>query len=290
MDSLVSGSPLTFNPALFLDPPANDLSKASNSAYRGDREAYLGFCHVKGMAVGDVASLEAYKAFLLGSGMKAKSINRKLCGIKKGLVAYLVALKGREGEEIYRNLYKSVHQVKVSKGEGVVRPESILSEDEIATLINAADQKLAQVIRFLSQTGCRISEVLGIKLTGIVVKDEVAVIQVLGKGSKVRTVYISLNDLKTIKATFKGTTFLFETIHGNAYDRTNVTKAISSLSRRVIGKRVYSHIFRHSFATNMIKKTRKVQAVSQYLGHSDVGITLSMYTHETLSLADLNVG
>ena len=112
----------------------------------------------------------------------------------------------------------------------------------------------------------------------------------MGKGHKSRTVLISKPDFETIQSTFMGKTFLFETIHGNPYNRTNITKSLGNISKRVLGKHVYAHLLRHSFATNMIKKTRKVQAVSEYLGHSDVATTLSMYTHETLSLAELEVG
>ena len=71
--------------------------------------------------------------------------------------------------------------------------------------------------------------------------------------------------------------------------RTNVAKSLGELSERVLGRHVNAHLFRHSFGTNMIKKTRKIQATSEYLGHSNVAKTLSMYTHESLSLDELAI-
>lgn len=289
MDALAPASLPKFDAALFLDPPTKGLSGSATSAYRSDREAYLGFCLNKGLSVGDASSLEAYKGYLLSSGMKPTSINRKLCGIKSGLISYLIAVKGKEGEGLFRNLYKSVHLVKVAKNERVIRPEAILSEEEIDSLIKSSDKKLGLIISFLSKTGCRISEAVSIKLSDIDIQDNAVSISVIGKGMKVRTVYISHADLEEIRTGMKGKTFLFETIHGNPFDRTNITKAISKLSRRVLGKRAYSHLFRHSFATNMIRKTRKIQAVSEYLGHQDVSTTLNMYSHEVLSLSDLAI-
>lgn len=272
---------------LFLDPPSENLSPCSKNAYRTDREAYLAFCTTEGISIGDTTSLEAYKGHLEASSLKPATINRKLCGIKKGLVGYLVAIGGRDKEEIARQLYRSVHQIRISKGEKSVRPESILTDEEIEKLIRRADPRTALIIRFLSKTGCRVSELVGITVADVRVLDGAVEVSVMGKGHKARTVYISLEDLDAIRTTIDGKKYLFETIHGNQYDRTSITKNLGSLSRRVLGKHLYAHLLRHSFATKMIAKTRKIQAVSEYLGHADVATTLSMYTHETLTLGEL---
>jgi integrase/recombinase XerD len=290
LDTLPTLPEPSFDSTLFLSPPSEILSGSSKASYRSDRKAYLEFCSRKELAVGDVASLEAYRDFLLEGSVKASTVNRKLCAIKKGLVGYLVAVHGKDKEEVFRNLYKSVHQVKISKGEKVVRPESIITEEEIQRLIDATDAKFALMINFLAKTGCRVSEMVNVKLDDTKRVGEVVEVSVMGKGSKARTVYISVADLEAILAAYKGTLYLFETPHGNPYDRTFITKKLGKLSEKVLGKHIYSHLLRHSFATNMIKKTRKIQAVSEYLGHSDVAITLSMYSHETLTLDELKVG
>ena len=54
--------------------------------------------------------------------------------------------------------------IKLSKNERVIRPESVLSEEEIEKLIQAADPKTSLIILFLSKTGCRISEALNITM------------------------------------------------------------------------------------------------------------------------------
>jgi integrase/recombinase XerD len=272
---------------LFLNRPSERLSELSHYAYRGDREAYLSFCRDKGISIGDPDSLERYKNFLLERSVKPTTINRKLCAIKAGLVGYLVAAYGREKAEVLKSAYKVVKGIKLSKNERVIRPESVLSEEEIERLIKAADLKTSLIIRFLSKTGCRISEALNITMGDVKENDDAVEISVVGKGQKGRTVFISKSDFSEILQTFKGKKYLFETIHGNRYDKVNVTKKIGKLSESTLRKHISAHTLRHSFATNMIRKTRKIQATSEYLGHSSTAITLDMYTHETLSLDEL---
>lgn len=177
--------------------------------------------------------------------------------------------------------------VKLSKNEKVVRPESVLSEIEIQRLIDSADPKMSLIILFLSKTGCRISEALNLKLGDIVETDDAVEFSVIGKGKKARTVFLSKPDYQIIRETFKGEKYLFETIHGNRYDKANVTKKIAKLSKSILGRHASAHTFRHSFATQKIRETRKIQAVSEYLGHSDVATTLNMYVHENLTLEEL---
>ncbi len=239
------------------------------------------------MSIGDPASLEKYRSFLLKNSVRPTTINRKLCAIKAGLIGYLVAVYGKEKAEVLKNAYKIVKGIKLSKNEKVIRPESVLSEDEIEKLIQAADPKTSLIILFLSKTGCRISEALNITLGDVTETDDAVAVSVIGKGEKGRTVYLAKDDLLRMEQTFKGKKYLFETIHGNHYDQVNVTKRIGKLSEAVLGRHISAHTLRHSFATNMIRKTRKIQATSEYLGHSSTAITLDMYTHETLSLDEL---
>jgi integrase len=237
--------------------------------------------------MGDVDSLEAYKESLISQSFRPSSINRKIYGIKAGLLGYLKAVYGKEKGELLGQAYKTVKGIKLSKGEKAVRPERVLSEEEIEKLIAAVDAKTALIIRFLAVTGCRISEALNVKLGEIKLTDEAVEVSVIGKGQKARTVFISLADYEAIRETFKGAEFLFETIHHNRYDKVNLTKKIGKLSQAVLGKRATCHSFRHSFATNRIKATGKIAGVSSYLGHSSVSTTMNLYVHESLTLAEL---
>jgi len=140
---------------------------------------------------------------------------------------------------------------------------------------------------FLWVTGCRISEMLGVKLTNCEIQADRVRIRVTGKGKKERFVWIPTVLYRRIVDCFGGATWLFETGRGKAYSRSYVSNQIAKLGRHILDRRISAHTFRHSFATRKIKETGKIQAVSEYLGHSNVSITLSLYCHDELSAEDL---
>ena len=64
-------------------------------------------------------------------------------------------------------------------------------------------------------------------------------------------------------------------------------RRISEAVLKATGKRFSPHGCRHTFATRAIEHTGKLKAVSQYLGHASVGITLDMYVHQSLQDEEL---
>jgi len=127
---------------------------------------------------------------------------------------------------------------------------------------------------------------IGIRLSDCKVNGGVT-IEVIGKGGKARKVRIPRKLYDEIRTTFDGKKWLFETENGSPYDRSYISHMIERQSKRAIGRMVGTHALRHSAATALISKTNKVQAVSEYLGHSDPATTLRFYVHESLTDADL---
>ena len=50
------------------------------------------------------------------------------------------------------------------------------------------------------------------------------------------------------------------------------------------------HTLRHTFATNCIENGVDVKALSEFLGHSDVKITLNRYVHPTMDSKRKQIG
>lgn len=165
--------------------------------------------------------------------------------------------------------------------------EKVLGRDEYLLLLDAAPGRLAGMLEFLWATGCRVSEMTGIRRGDVDVDDSEARIRVNGKGSKERHVRIPAALYHRIRDIYRGEEFLFETREGNAYNRSYITREIARIGRKVLRRRISAHTLRHSFATRMIGKTHKTKAVSRYLGHSSTSITLNMYVHESLEASEL---
>ena len=178
-----------------------------------------------------------------------------------------------------------------------VGSDKVLSYAELETLISQAPTSLAHIINFLRATACRVSEMLDIRKAECELSypNGNARVKILihGKGSKERSVVVPRELYDSIDAHFHGSVFLFETEKGEQYKRGYVTTAISQLGvpsanvpekklrlyKRVIDRRLHPHMFRHTFATQMLRRGMLVDALSAYLGHSSVSITLDLYCH-----------
>jgi integrase/recombinase XerD len=163
----------------------------------------------------------------------------------------------------------------------------VLSPSEVETLIAKSPARTALLIRFLGDTGVRISEALNIKLIDCRADNGRTKIRIFGKGKKERTVRISTELFTVIQQTYGGVVWMFESRSGKQVHDRNVAKEILRLGQTHLGRHVTPHMFRHTFATNTIKRTGKRKAVSVYLGHSSTAITEDMYNSETLDDTDL---
>jgi len=245
--------------------------------YLRDVQQYLGHCRATGAAFAE--GLESWKAALKAGGLSVASVNRKLSGVK----TVFRRAADAQGPEVRRGIEAALSTVKGFKqARGAIRCEKMLTADEVERLLAALSPRGQGFVRFLYATGCRISEALGVRLTDCHLNGGVTV-EVTGKGGKARKVRLSRSLFEELRQTFGGTVYLFETSKGNPYPRTYVSAMIERASKRALGRMVSAHALRHSFATAMIAKTGKVQAVSEYLGHADPSTTLRYYTHESLS-------
>ena len=158
--------------------------------------------------------------------------------------------------------------------------------DDVSKVVNSSTDRTGIIVKALSNTGLRVSELINIK------KDDVALFndgylkaRINGKGNKERFIYLSHPLYAEIRSIFDGESeFLFHSKSGKQLSRTNLYKQISRSFKRHAGKAASPHSLRHFFSTYKIGVEKKdVKSVSNYLGHSRVSITLEMYTHTKLA-------
>lgn len=154
-----------------------------------------------------------------------------------------------------------------------------LSYSEVLKLMVGSSPKTGLVIEFLFKTGCRISEMINIRLMDMRVVQQVS-IKLIGKGSKTRTVFIDEGLYQRIRTEFQGLFYLFEH-NGMKLDRFRLYRQIKKSGQKVLSRSIHPHLLRHSTANYLLKDCGKSpKYVAEFLGHSDPAITQAMYIHE----------
>lgn len=205
--------------------------------------------------------------------------------------ALLKVIKAQFGREnvlqviAIEKVFESIPSYQIDK---TIKDDKYLSEWQIKQMIEASTPKTGLIIHFLFKTGCRVSEMINIRLSDCDVKANIVPVRIIGKGRKVREVEIPKLLYDAIRQEYAGTKWLFESQSGAKLDRRNVWLQIKRAGRRIGLSDVHPHIFRHSRATDMIiNKGVSIKATSLWLGHSGTSITLDMYVKDKVNANDL---
>ena len=157
------------------------------------------------------------------------------------------------------------------------------SEKQISLLLKAKFYRKTDAPRFrmlivlLIDTGLRISEAASILKRDIHLDN--LEIRVIGKGNKERFVPLSPIVAAMLKSYLEnhiatGSPYLFP---GNGKTGYWDIRSIERTLRRLSG--LTPHQLRHFYATTALKNGAKLEVISRILGHSNVGITASVYRH-----------
>lgn len=182
------------------------------------------------------------------------------------------------------NVADGISPIRYSKKE-----RHFLSEDEITRFINGIEHPVIRAATTtLAYTGIRISECCGLQLKDVDL-DERYIEVVNGKGHKSRRVPIA-DKLEVVLRNYKNefrakatiTDRFFATLATGQLSPSYFNYVLTKTSEKLgLKKTVTAHTFRHSLATNLIRRGANVVQVQKILGHSSLQIT-SVYTHATL--------
>ena len=178
-------------------------------------------------------------------------------------------------EYIPRNPGRSVKPIKHETKERVA-----LNQLELEYLRGACENERDKaVLEFLYSTGCRVSELVGVKLSDINWGDKT--VHLFGKGKKHRFSFINAKCEVALKDylskrkgdseyLFIGLRYPYEKITKNA-----IEKVIKDLSARSgVRKTITPHILRHTTATQAVNNGMAIEDVSSLLGHASVNTTM----------------
>jgi len=236
----------------------------------------------------DRHTLRDYLSELMEKGFVKASIARKLSAIRS-FYRYLL----RE-EIISTSPVATTSSPKLDR-----RLPSFLSIEEINRLLEAPDLSTPQgrrdraLLELLYASGIRVSELVSLNLEQVNL--DTNEIRVWGKGSKERVVLIGKPAARALTAYLnQGRPELLGEKRSNAlllnrYGKRLIERRVQRILEKYaniinIGKRVYPHMLRHTFATHLLDGGADLRVVQELLGHASLSST-QIYTHVSKSLA-----
>lgn len=252
------------------------------NAYLRDIEEFTDFIN-KVINITD-EDISLYLAHLYNDNKLSKSsISRKLSSLRT-FYNFLV----KEGIIEY-NYFININNPK----KGLVLPKFINEKDitDIFDVCMGDDPILERdrlIIEILYSTGIRVSELINIKLSDINFYNNE--IKILGKGSKERIVIFNDTCKDALNKFIKeGRKKLYKKDSEYLFIGRNNGHISSKYVRDIINKikvkagidgKISPHVFRHTFATDMLNNGADLVSVKDLLGHESLNTT-SIYTHVT---------
>jgi integrase/recombinase XerC len=261
------------------------LSENTVNSYRKDLDLFINFLHeyeCKADELG-VKQVRAFITLLSKKGLSSRTINRIISSIR-GYYRFM-----QRYEYCDTNPFKGVKCLRVDKWLPV-----FLFEEEMRDFLQFPAQDFIGlrdklIFEFLYSTGCRVSELVGLDVLDINMKDHS--VRVKGKGSKERIVYIGEMAHKTLVEYLKRRSHFIQSKRITRTGALFINKSGFRLTTRGIRYIVYKHLrqskcqkqvsphtFRHSFATHLLDRGADIRAVQELLGHASLSTT-QVYTH-----------
>lgn len=133
------------------------------------------------------------------------------------------------------------------------------------------------LLLFLFSTGCRVSEVVSLRVQDI--DFDRRYVDVTGKGQKIRRIYFSeecglvLSDYLELR-TANPTDPLFLNKFGDGLQAIGIRKILQKVGGKAgLNQSFHPHMCRHTFATNMLARGADLQFIADVMGHADLNTT-----------------
>lgn len=268
-----------------------ELSENTCGSYESDLLFFCGHLSAKGISSVSDVSREDISDFIVSEdarGMSAATRRRRTAAIRMFFRELVRSGTVTDDPSLFLDTAK--RELALPK---------VLSEEEIAAMIDAAEGEDARSLRdraileILYGCGMRVSELCGLKTEDFVSNGEL--VRIFGKGSKERVVPVGRKAADALLAYYASardsflksgafSEYVFVTRLGGKFTRQGIFKIIKerAAAAGIEPVRISPHVLRHSFASHMLQHGADIRAIQEMLGHSDISTT-QIYTHVDIS-------
>jgi integrase/recombinase XerD len=237
----------------------------------------------------DVKKLAGYVDYLVQAGLAPRSVGRHLASLST-FFRYLIT-EGTLNENVAKLLVAPAVWDRLPT---VLSPSSVdrlLSAPDLAAVLGRRDRAALET---LYATGCRASEVAGLRPSDLDLTSASARARCVGKGDKERFVPLGARarealhlylteERPALVAKHPETTAVFVTRRGRPMSRMGLWHVVKTHARAAgLTVNVSPHTLRHSFATHLLAGGADLRAVQEMLGHASIATT-QIYTRVELS-------
>lgn len=237
----------------------------------------------------DITKLSGYVDHLVQLGLAPNSVGRHLASLST-FFRYLVT-EGTLTENVAKLLVAPAVWDRLPTVLSPSAVDRLLATPDLAAPLGRRDRAALET---LYATGCRASEVAGLRPADLDLTSESARARCVGKGDKERLVPLGARARDALRvylteerpallAKRPGTTTVFLTRHGRPLSRVGLWHIVKTHARAAgLAAKVSPHTLRHSFATHLLAGGADLRAVQEMLGHASIATT-QIYTRVELS-------
>ena len=257
---------------------SKDKSDNTISCYIRDMKQFIGWYKTKTEhGLDKIIELDAveYKKHLQKGNQAVLTINRKLASLN----VFLEWMKeaGHLKEEIS---VKPIKNRDIITYKGLEQQETWKLRKEIHREGNTMH---ICIIELLLQTGIRVSELVGIRLSDIQMTDRKGTLAIIGKGNVKRTLPLNKDARKAIEKYMKERPITDEEYlligQRGALKRNAINLILKHYGER-LNIKVTPHQIRHTLGHTLVKQKVEITTIQQIFGHSNIQTT-NIYTVTT---------